>query len=375
MLRAVLPALLIGLAAMPAFAHQDRAASPASPEEVIVVRGERSGPQLWRVTHPERPGEIYVFATVGWLPEGLEWNDRPVESVLEEASLVLTDFEIDAGAISTTRIVAMMLRTVLFNRSRLFMPRGTTLADRVGPDLAAQFDTALATAHVRRDRLRQERRNGGDTGDVSRLDPVSEDALEGELANLDTRRLHPFFQANMLIGEAAASIGVSSSESVTDAVARLARRARVPTRPVQTYSLAVSDISDLMRRAGDFSAETNTVCIEEAIDFATSGLPQTWLVAQSWARGDASALQAGLEDTADARQCQFAVERELGGLSTLGGQYSDEIDYAGQWQTAMEAALAEGGVTLAVITARGWLRSGNGVRERLEANGFVVEGP
>ena len=70
MLRCLPFLLAVSLLASPAFAAQE---APAAPEtEIITVRGERSGPQLWRITHPEREGEVYVFITVPWVPASLE---------------------------------------------------------------------------------------------------------------------------------------------------------------------------------------------------------------------------------------------------------------------------------------------------------------
>lgn len=350
----------------------------AGDTEIIVVRGERTGPALWRVYHPEHTGEVYVFVTVPWIPSAIDWNDRPVASVLEDARLVLTELNVSAGAVSASRIMAMMLRSLTINRSRLFMPRGTTLADRVGEELAGEYSLALAAAQerkaMRRTAERARRRSGEEFDELALLDDLPPEQLEARLAEIDTRRLHPFFQAAVLNGEAASSIGLSGSESIQSRIARLARRSRVPMRAVQSYTLAVSDISHLMREVRNFSAETNEICIREAVSFATAELPLIWMSAQAWARADVDALRARTASISDGRDCQLAMEQELGGLRTLGGQISAEIDYTGLWTGAIGTALQEGGTTLAVINARGWL-SHDGVQARLLAEGYQVEGP
>lgn len=376
MLRCLLPVL--ACLAMHAAATAQEPSQDITPDaEVIVVRAERAGPQLWRVTHPEGEGEVYVFITVPWLPASLEWNERPVASVLEEAGLVLTEFEVNAGAVSTTRLAAMMLRTITFNRSRIMMPRGTTLADRVDAGLAAEFYRASAIAEERNERrraMRRAARRGGETGPADALlDEPSDSALAERLAALEPGRMHPFFQAMNLIGNAASSVDLQGASAIESQVTRLARRNRVPVRAVQSYDLAVSDISTLLRSVQDFSRETNETCISEAVTFANSDLPTAWMAAQAWARGDVDGLR-GLSERRAGLECQRAMERELGGMRTFGGATTADIDYPGIWSAAIGEAVAARGVTLAIVGASGWLAE-DGIQARLAAAGYVVEGP
>lgn len=381
----LLPALLLAIAPVGPAAHAHSLPAQAAPEaaieapdDVIVVRAERSGPRLWRVSHPDHDGEVYVFVTVRWLPASLEWNDRAVASVLEDARLVLTEFEVNSGAISTTRMAAMMLRTITFNRGRIMMPRGVTLADRVGEDLAAEFARASAIAEERNERRRQMRRaarRGAETEPAeASLETPSEEALAERMASMDAGRLHPFFQAMTLMGDAAGSADLAGAEAIERRVTRLARRHRARVRAVQSYDLAVADISTLMRSAQNFSRETDRTCIAEAVRFASTDLPEIAMVAHAWARGDVDTLRAH-SARREALACQHAMEAELGGLRTLGGQTSEDIDYSGVWADAIYNALANGGGTLAVVDAPGWLREETGVMARLQASGMQVDGP
>jgi len=363
-----------GLLAGAAFAQPPEADAESGPDaDVVIVRAERSGPQLWRVRHPDHDGEAYVFATIAWLPDDLDWNARPVESVMEDARLVLTDFEVDSGAVGASRMLAMMLRTMVFNRGRLMMPRGQTLADKVGPELAESYREAMASVNARRGQRRAARRSGG-APDAEALLEVEDEEIARQLADLDDERLHPFFQAMRLIGRAADSAGLSEADDIGTAVRRTARRNRVRMSAVQRYSLAVSDVGAVLRQARDFSEETNRACIDAAVRFATHSLPSTWFAAQAWARGDVEALRAA-ELTPPNQECQHAMERELGGLRTLEGQYSYDIDYAGIWSQALMDEIAAGGVVLAVISVRGWLDDDRGVRARLIEAGYEVLGP
>ena len=200
-----------------------------------------------------------------------------------------------------------------------------------------------------------------------------EAALAERLANLEPGRMHPFFQAMNLIGRTAESVDLQGASAIESRVTRLARRGRVPVRAVQSYDLAVSDISAIMRSVQDFSRETNETCIAEAVTFANSDLPTAWLSAQAWARGDVDTLR-GFSGRRAGLECQNAMEREMGGMRTFGGATISDIDYPGIWSAAIGEAVAQGGVTLAVVGASGWLAE-EGIQARLAAAGYVVEGP
>jgi hypothetical protein len=57
-----------------------------------------------------------------------------------------------------------------------------------------------------------------------------------------------------------------------------------------------------------------------------------------------------------------------------GGATTSDIDYPGIWSAAISEAVAQGGVTLAIVGGSGWLAE-EGIQARLAAAGYVVEGP
>jgi len=355
------------------------AAAPAATEDVITVRAERTGPRLWRVHDVDT--EVYVFVTVPWLPEDLEWNDRAIESVLEDADLVITDFDIEAGAGDMTRMVGAMLRTLIFQRGRLMMPRKVTLADKVGPELALRFDAAIAAAEVRaedrRARIRAAERDDDPATDpeaeAARLESVEQSALAERVAEIDPGRMHPVFQAGNLRGAAASSAGLSASD-VGERTVRLARRADVESEPVLAFELKFSDVRAMLRGVRDLSAATNRVCIVEALEFAENDLPRVHLLAHAWASGDAGALRGAAADPRDDR-CFEAMEAELGALETLGGVRAQDIPAAEIWTGRLVQELGRPGVRLAILDADLWLAPDTGVLDRLRAAGIEVAGP
>lgn len=379
---AVLTALALGLvqpAEAAGAAPSPASSQPARSEDVIVVRGRRTGPRLWRAYDEDT--EIYVFVTVGWLPEDLEWDDTAIRSVLQDADLVITDFDIDAGALDNSRLIGSFLRTIVFNRGRLFMPRGTTLADKVGDDLAERFSAAMAAAELRgeqrRDRIRAARRDDDPETDpeleAARFAELEDSALAERLADFDPGRLHPFFQAAGLQSAAPESVGLEFIEVGREA-ARLARREGVPHEAIQVFDLAVRDITALLREARDFSEETNRICIEEALQVAEEDLPRLHTLAYAWAAGDAAALRAAAAEPR-ARRCVNQLETEIGALETLGGVRRDDIPVFEIWTERLLAEMERPGVRLAIIDSDFWLTPEDGVLDRLRAAGIEVAGP
>ncbi len=377
---AILPALALGVAPpAPAAPPPPQAAVSVEPEDVVVVRGRRTGPRLWRVH--DRDTEMYVFVTVGWLPEDLEWDDTAIRSVLQDADLVITDFDIDAGALDNSRLIGSFLRTIVFNRGRLFMPRGTTLADKVGDDLAARFSAAMAAAELRgeerRDRIRAARRDDDPGTDpdleAARFAELEDSALAERLADFDPGRLHPFFQAANLESAAPESVGLEFIEVGREA-ARLARREGVPHEAIQVFDLAVRDITSILREARNFSEDTNRICIEEALRVAEDDLPRLHTLAYAWAAGDAAALRAAAAEPRE-RRCVNQLETEIGALETLGGVRRDDIPVFEIWTERLLAEMERPGVRLAIIDSDFWLTPEKGVLDRLRAAGVEVSGP
>ncbi|MEM9706355.1 MAG: hypothetical protein AAF850_09805 [Pseudomonadota bacterium] len=356
-----------------AFAQSEQ---DAGPTDEIVVFGAREGPRFWRVKSGD--GEAFVLPTTRFTPEDFEWSDRQLKFLLEETTLLIAPTQAEASAGARARMVGAALRTITINRGRLFMPKGVTLADRVGADLAGAFalSSARVEARARAKRAARRDKSSAEGNEVDRQETPepAEDAIAKAIENADPSRFHPIFQSGGLIGDAVDAAGLESFEdSAEKHIRKLARKAKVETKPVAAFQLAFADMRSFLQSAQDFSEDTNRACIQASIDFAEDGIVEAATRARDWARGNVESLIASADETTF-DGCALAISNELGGLQTLGGANLAAVDLVSPWMVAIEDALDGGGVTLALVPFEVFLKTG-GVRERLIARGSEVIDP
>ena len=354
-----------------------------APVDEIVVVGERRGPRLWRIKKGD--AETFVLVTVEFVPEELDFDDGQIRAVLEETIEVLVEPKADFGAGDRARLVGTALRTLIFNRRRLYMPKAVTMADKVGPDLASAFDRERARQAVIAETLKTERKRRRKmdeppaAADLSLPPPdADEDALERRLEKIDQKRLHPFFQAQSLFGATQDNAGLAPFGAIGERVEKLARRVerrpKPDVRPIVEIDVAYSDLKNVLKSVKDFSNQTNRACVAEAVEASGAGYAAERRLAEAWARGDVAYLTATSARAREIGPCAAAVSDELGGLKTFGGRALAELDLADLWAREIAAAMSAPGVRLALVPANPWLRP-DGARERLLALGFEVIGP
>lgn len=368
--------LLAGLALMGVQAVSAPAVFAA---DEIVVTGKRAGPRLWRVRDAD--SEVFVLATVEYLPEDLDWDDRTVASVLEEADTALVAAKVEFGAGNRARLLGAMVRTMTVDRERIVMPKGTTLADRVGADLAAEFDAARARASVAKEEAKLARKARGkkpddettddDEAQTEEADAENSEAIARALGKIEPSRFHPVIQAGGLTSDAAEGAGLESFAPIEKKISRLARRAGAKVKPLAEFDFAFSDARLVLRSMKDFSEATNRACIAEAVDFSNEGVLRARRLADAWARGDVEGLRANAVRR-DGQACARAISDELGGLKTLGGASIVEFDGEAVYIDAIRQALATPGVRLALVPVDNWLAQGAAL-DRLRAAGVSVD--
>ena len=382
--RSIKPLLNIGLsisllASTFLFTLAPNSAFAQTDDEILVV-GERTGPRLWRVQKGD--SELFILATVDYVPEDFEWNDKVIGYILEEADEVLLPGQGELGGANTPRLMGAMLRTFVFNRGRIFMKKSETLADKIGTDLAEQFTAARTRVDARSDLVKEKRkaRKNDDAQDVdgyienAALDEADQSALEKRLADFEPGRAHPYIQAQTLSSDAAQSAGIEAfSGAIIDQVKRLAKDNKVKARPLFEVDFAFRDFKLFLKSMQNFSRETNQACIKEAITFSNEKLPDAFTAANAWARGDVETLKSNISPVA-LTECLSAVSDELGGLKTFGGAQFDEFDATGAWMEAITPLMEKPGVRLALVSYDSLLREG-GIKDRLTEAGYEVEGP
>ncbi|MEL7014502.1 MAG: TraB/GumN family protein [Pseudomonadota bacterium] len=367
----------------PVVAHAANQSSIGQDGDIVVV-GERNGPRLWRILNDD--AEVFVLVGVSFLPDDLKWNDRVLVQILDETKEVLVSPDADVGAGNRARLLGTMIRTLIFNRSRIMMPKGTSLDDKVGPELASQFRLARARVDARlankkeRDKQKSDQPAAQDEAADDAEPLVSEvdaKAIEKRLEKLEPGRMHPFFQGQNLMSDAIESAGLGSFDRLEKQIKKRARksamRPKPKIRPVTTFDVAFRDVKTIVKSVKDFSRETNQACLRSAIDFANDGLIEEAQRARAWARGDVAFLRESA-DAPESSPCAEALSKELGSLKTLGDQSLTDFDSVDIWVSALRDVMQSPGVRVALIPVDDWLRP-DGALERLRAEGFVIVGP
>lgn len=109
------------------------AAEDARP--VAPAQAASSGPAMWKVA--DRDTTIYLFGTIHFLPEGVDWFSGPIEKALQSSSEVVTELDPQ----DAERLPVLMQQTA-------FLPDGQTLRDMLSPDDRKAFEELLITLGI-----------------------------------------------------------------------------------------------------------------------------------------------------------------------------------------------------------------------------------
>lgn len=282
----------------------------ATQVEDIIVTARRSGAPMWEVT-----GGDSTLILVGAItpPRELEWRPDALEAATLRADRILFPQQGRASAADVLRLI-WRIRTI----SNL--PAGTTTADYLEPEWQARLEAVMAGE--RNERWR-----------TTNFVPLSIDLLNDKAGFSRRTRAGP-----------------------DDVVRRAARRARVPVTPV-----GIIRGDELIDGLINAPPQTYAPCVKAAI-VAAEGGPQTALArAEAWRRFRVAEVAASPIDAA-LDVCWPWGDPEVAPL------------LRGQWDEALDQALAQPGVTLAVAPIRLLARPG-GVLDALEARGLEIEGP
>lgn len=276
----------------------------------IIVTARRSGAPMWEVT---RGGStVLLVGAIQAVPAGIEWRPDALEQATRQARRVYFPQRISASP-------ADLFRVIWRSRTLTRMPEGRTTADYLSPEWQARLD-ALEAAYD---------------------EDWSQDSFLILSSELLSDRLGLRDRGNQEVGEV---------------VRRAARRGRVPITSIGSVR-GDTVIDDLLTRP----PETWVPCIEATIVAAEAGRPAVEARGQAWIRFDVPAVMASPIEAAMS-QCWPWGDPALGTL------------LRGQWISAVEGALREPGVTLAVAPLRVLAETG-GVLDDLERRGFEIIGP
>lgn len=303
--------LAVMMAASPSTGWAQDVAGPVDTVDDIVVEARRSGAPIWEVT---RDGStVLLVGEIGGIPEATPWSASALEAATARSQRVMSGTGVQAS-------FSDLFRLIWRSRTLTRLPGQTTSADYLSPDWQTRLDAVEA-----------------------RIDE-------------DYGRQSFLLTAGDLLRDGA-GYGRATADDAGDVVRRAARKARIPVRSVQADARGDQLVEDLLTAP----PQTRLTCLHAAILAAEAGPEAVLARGRAWTRFEVTKVMAS--------PIQEALEVCWPwGDPTLGPQLKTA------WTTAIEGALTETGVTMAVAPL-GLLAETGGVLDRLEAQGAVIEGP
>lgn len=284
-------------------------AQESTVDEIIVI-ARRSGAPMWII---EQGGHTLILVgSLQGMPRDLQWSPDDLEAAAARSDRILFPPEGRASPMDLLRVM-WRIRTIGW------LPRDTTTADYLSPEVQARLETAMA-----------DQRN--DDWRTQSLLMLGIDLMQ-EKAGYDR-----------------------GGRDAVDVVRRASRRARVPGQPV-----GIVRGDELVESLISSPPETHAPCLEASLAAAEAGERAFRDRADAWRRFNVAAVVASPLDRA-LFQCWPWGDPEIG----------PQLKTA--WLAAIETALGQDGVTLAVAPTR-LLAEPGGVLDDLDARGFNIEGP
>lgn len=299
-------------AATPSSARQT-ASDPESAAQIddIVVTARRADAPIWEITRDE--GSLILVGAISGVPRSVSWRPEALEAATRRADRILFP---QVGQASISDVLRLIWRI----RSVTRLPRGTTTADYLPPDVQARLEAVMANER-------------NESWRTDSLVVLSMD-LMNDKGGFEQRR----------------------TNGALDVIRRAAREARVPVRPV-----GIVRGDELIDNLITMPPSTYAACVEAAVGAAEAGPEGAAARIEAWRTRRVPEVLAQSLDQA-LGLCWPSGDPEISPLLRT------------QWTEAVAAALQEPGVTLAVSQLR-LLAEPGGVLDQLEAQGFEIEGP
>lgn len=304
--------LLVSLALALASIPLPAAAQEAAPDSVeeVVVTARTSGAPMWTVR--TEAGVVLLVGEIRNVPKATPWYPDRLERAAGGAQRIIlgTKAKVSPGDI---------LR-LIFAGGKL-----TKLPDE---RVAADYLDATRLARLR--------------------------ALEARYEQDYSRRNFLITSFDLLLRRLAFS--KDTGDDATDVVRKAARRGDIATRPVG--EVRGEDIIDNLFAA---APETHLPCLDAAMAAAEIGPQIVTARGRAWTSFDVPGLMANPLETALGR-CWPWTDNQLG------------TELRGQWVAALDEAVKQPGVTLAVVPIRVLAEAG-GVLDKLKARDLDISGP
>jgi len=334
--------------------------------ETVLVTGEQPGPGLWKVS---RDGHVmWVFGTIGGVPDTIAWRTRELEARIAESQEVLypgwPDVRLDVSAFQVLTLVPLAFKAGK-------NPEGVKLKDVLSAEDYARW-------------LRLKQKYLGDDDDIEKYRPM---VAEEKLNNARQKARGKAFQKGLKF------------KSVDEVVHKLAKKHDVPIHklPMVEHRIKVEKPRAILKAARDLDlAEGECVGrnFERIEKEDALGRPVINVAPiNAWARGDIASLLAlpAPDPALVPEDCLMAslnaamkredaeLPKELRRGIDLFQQEADLTKQAAaeaerSWVAAAETALRTNASTVAVLPIHlvwnQWV-----YLAKLKAKGYVVEGP
>ncbi len=307
--------LAVLAAAVPAPAQ---APPPVVADEIytVSVTADSRGPAIWRVSRGN--AEVWILATVGLMPEDLEWNKQSLEKVITGAKQVMLPPQPDLNLIDIGWFY-------LWNSSLIYQPRGQTLEGSLPESLRARFVAVRTLAKREADRYARD------------IPAVAAIKLSGDFARArDLTRREP-----------------------RRTVERIAREAKVKIATVGTF-----EVMPAVRELLNLPHDKQRICLEQVVADTEQLARNAERASDAWADGRILAAQPHYSET---RLIDCATSLSASAASV-------ETAHNTLLANAIDAALRTPGKSVAVIPLGPLTRKG-GVLDLLGSKGVTIHQP
>jgi TraB/PrgY/gumN family len=310
-----------------------RAAEPPSPSEPlpeVLINGERPGPGLWRVSKGDH--DLWILATLVPLPKQMTWRSHAVETRIASSRVVLAPPEIVAD-LWFLRYGTYAGAVIRAERN----PNRKTLKQVLGPDLYSRWRTL-------RDRYRY-------------------------VSNFENERARPIMAANELFQHVVDESGLTTENSVWNAVEKIAHHQHVKILPV-VIKLKLDSPEAWIREFSEIPSDQEIICFETTMERLETDLEPMRRRANLWSVGDVSGLLAlpFPDESIACRDALFSLPRLQTQLAEAVARMENE------WLAEADSALNDNENSFAVLPISQLLKP-DGWLAKLRARGYSVQAP
>lgn len=279
------------------------ALAPASAAPII-----HAHPALWHVKGPK--GEAYLFGSIHLLPKNIDWHTKAVDAAIQRADVFVFEVPTDEPD------AQVQIRALVAEKGLL--PPGESLREMLTPASQADFDAAIAKAH---------------------LAPQMVDHERPWLVSLQ-----------LLIAEGTAK-HFSSAAGVDNQVMAIAAKRHKPTRYFETIEQQMNLLAGTSDKVQLSEFESDLKDFQRGDDLTP--------IVDAWKKGQEDKLAALMnEDLADDPEMKKALL----------------TDRNQNWVGQIAKMLTEKKIFFITVGA-GHLAGPDGVPAMLRADGYKVEGP